>query len=151
MNSHRHFCPRDFPTTIDSLPINNSIVLSNSIILYLFCLWSGLFLNHIEILQVYRIFIVQFTNGDSLHFLLFTYKFQLRHLLYHCITTDENTVIAKTSSDTTAAPRTTAAKTRTTTKVSNDIPEDIPMGTIPSSQPEPVNIAEASPIDDLPF
>ena len=67
------------------------------------------------------------------------------------VTTDENTVIAKTSSDTTAAPRTTAAKTRTTTKVSNDIPEDIPMGTIPSSQPEPVNIAEASPIDDLPF
>lgn len=27
-----------------SRPINNSIVLSNSIILYLFCLWSGLFL-----------------------------------------------------------------------------------------------------------
>ena len=47
---------------------------------------------HIEILQVYRIFIVQFTNGDSLHFLLFTYKFQLRHLLYHCITTDETSV-----------------------------------------------------------
>ena len=76
------------------------------------------------------------------------------------VTTDENTVIARTSSETTAAPRTssettaaprTAAKTRTTTKVSNDIPEDIPMGTIPSSQPEPVNIAEASPIDDLPF
>ena len=76
--------------------------------------------------------------------------FQLRYLLYHCITTDENTVIARTSSETTPAPR-TAAKTRTMTKVSNDIPEDIPMGTIPSSQPEPVNIAEASPIDDLPF
>ena len=66
------------------------------------------------------------------------------------VTTDENTVIARTSSEATAAPR-TAAKTRTTTKVSNDIPEDIPMGTIPSSQPEPVNIAEVSPIDDLPF
>ena len=66
------------------------------------------------------------------------------------VTTDENTVIARTSSETTPAPR-TAAKTRTMTKVSNDIPEDIPMGTIPSSQPEPVNIAEASPIDDLPF
>lgn len=61
------------------------------------------------------------------------------------VTTDENTVIARTSNET------TAAKTGTTTKVSNDIPEDIPMGTIPSSQPTPVNVADASPIDDLPF
>ena len=67
------------------------------------------------------------------------------------VTTDENTVIAKTSSESTAAPKVAATRTKATAKVSNDIPEDIPMGTIPSSQPAPVNVAEASPIDDLPF
>lgn len=67
------------------------------------------------------------------------------------VTTDENTVIARTSNETTAAPRTAAAKTGTTSKVSNDIPEDIPMGTIPSSQPVLINVVDASPIDDLPF
>lgn len=64
------------------------------------------------------------------------------------VTTDENTVIARTSSEATAAPRTVASA-----KPSASVPEDIPMGTIPMPQVAPIttNAAEASPIDDLPF
>lgn len=70
-------------------------------------------------------------------------------------TIDENTVIAKTSGESTVSTRGTS-----TPRATNTILEDIPMGTIPTMPtpaavspipPTPLAVDNASAIDDLPF